>query len=90
MSVYVVTRASQHADTSVTFDRNTSFGGVRDPRRIPPEGGGNAMTLSKLATLLFEPRTTRYVGRHRAPGSTRVVAVAAMSRQKIEVVPITD
>jgi hypothetical protein len=35
------------------------------------------MTLAQIATMVFEPRTSRYVGRHRAPEVTTSVAVAA-------------
>jgi hypothetical protein len=34
------------------------------------------MTLAQIAALLFEPRETRYVGRHRAADESRVRAVA--------------
>ena len=48
------------------------------------------MTLAKIASLLLEPRGTRYVGRHRAPDQTRVVAVASVPRQPIAAVPTAD
>lgn len=32
------------------------------------------MTLAQMTTLLFEPRAARYVGRHRAPETTRLVS----------------
>jgi hypothetical protein len=48
------------------------------------------MTLNTIAALLFEPRGTRYVGRHRAPDQTRVVAVASVPRPPITAVPTAD
>ena len=38
------------------------------------------MTLAQIATLLFEPRTARYIGRHRAPEVATFVAVASAPR----------
>jgi hypothetical protein len=44
------------------------------------------MTLAQIATLLFEPRTARYVGRHRAPEVTTFVAVASAPRTLVSAV----
>ena len=44
------------------------------------------MTLAQIATLLFEPRSVRYVGRHRAPEVTTFVAMAAAPRTLVSAV----
>ena len=46
------------------------------------------MTLAQIATLLFEPRTARYVGRHRAPEVTKFVAVASAPRTLVSAVSV--
>jgi hypothetical protein len=44
------------------------------------------MTLAQIATLLFEPRAARYVGRHRAAEVTAFVAVASAPRTLVSAV----
>jgi hypothetical protein len=44
------------------------------------------MTLAEIATLLFEPRATRYIGRHRAPEVTTFVAIASAPRTLVSAV----
>jgi hypothetical protein len=44
------------------------------------------MTLAQIATLLFEPRTTRYIGRHRAPEAATFVAIASAPRTLVTAV----
>ena len=44
------------------------------------------MTLAEIATLLFEPRTARYIGRHRAPEVTTFVAMASAPRTLVTAV----
>ena len=40
------------------------------------------MTLTKIASLLFEPRGARYIGRHRVPDQSRVVTVTPMPQPR--------
>ena len=44
------------------------------------------MTLAEIATMLFEPRSARYVGRHRAPEATTFVAIATAPRTLVSAV----
>jgi hypothetical protein len=44
------------------------------------------MTLAQIATLLFEPRAARYVGRHRAPEVNTFVAITAAPRTLVSAV----